>query len=304
MIVDGERIKSLLASAQSEVLLCAPFIKARVLETVLDVVSSDVFVRVVTRWRPAEVASGVSDLEVFDVTAARPKTALRLLDELHGKLYLADNVGLVGSANLTAAALGWGKRNNVELLIPIERTDTNVAGFLRRLDGAVEATFSTKSMVEEAVAKLPKVTLDEAQDLLDETAEDWVRVWLPSCAAPHRLFTMYANADTTEVVEGTRKDGLRDLRDLQLPRGLDQQRFSRWVAETLESMPAFQRVLERIPEGIRDVDGRSLITEMRPDLEPNDAGYQWRIVREWIEAFFSDDFEVAPESFVTRLKPR
>ena len=35
--------------------------------------------------------------------------------------------------------------------------------------GAVEATFSTKSMVEEAVAKLPKVTLDEAQDLLDET---------------------------------------------------------------------------------------------------------------------------------------
>ena len=115
---------------------------------------------------------------------------------------------------------------------------------------------------------------------------------------------MYANADTTEVVEGTRKDGLRDLRDLQLPRGLDQQRFSRWVAETLESMPAFQRVLERIPEGIRDVDGRSLITEMRPDLEPDDAGYQWRIVREWIEAFFSDDFEVAPESFVTRLKPR
>ena len=34
------------------------------------------------------------------------------------------------------------------------------------------------------------------------------------------------------------------------------------------------------------------------------ATHQWRIIRDWIAVFFEDQFEVAPESFVTRLRPR
>ena len=43
--------------------------------------------------------------------------------------------------------------------------------------------------------------------------------------------------------------------------------------------------------------------ESRPELESQDAERQWRIVRDWITVFFADKFEVAPESFITRLKP-
>ena len=58
MMVEGERLKELLAGARTRVLLCAPFIKAKILETLLSVVRPEVRVRIVTRWRAEEVAAG------------------------------------------------------------------------------------------------------------------------------------------------------------------------------------------------------------------------------------------------------
>lgn len=95
MISDGERLKSLLEHAEERVLLCAPFIKAKVLQAILSVVSASVPVRIVTRWRASEIAAGVSDLEVFEVSNMRPNTELALLDDVHAKLYLADDKCLV-----------------------------------------------------------------------------------------------------------------------------------------------------------------------------------------------------------------
>ena len=65
MIIEGERVKALVAGARSRVVLCSPFIKAKVFAIILDAVPTGVPVRIVTRWRPDEIAAGLSDLEVF-----------------------------------------------------------------------------------------------------------------------------------------------------------------------------------------------------------------------------------------------
>ena len=133
MIFEGERIRDLVAAAEREVILCAPFVKAKVLRIILEAVPPAVPVRIVTRWRPAEIASGLSDLEVYDIAKERLHTELRLLDSLHAKLYVADNDCLVGSANLTAAALGWRPDPNVEILLHVSRSNSDVAHLLDRL---------------------------------------------------------------------------------------------------------------------------------------------------------------------------
>ena len=69
-------------------------------------------------------------------------------------------------------------------------------------------------------------------------------------------------------------------------------------------MPAFGRIIEEVPQGLPDARGVMRVKESRPDLERQDVERQWRIVRDWIRVFFADRFEVAPESFVTRMKPR
>ena len=304
MIADGERLKALMQTAQLRVLLCSPFIKAGALGTVLSAVGEGISVRIVTRWLAAEVAAGVSELEVFELVQERANTELALLDDLHAKLYLADESGLAGSANLTAAALGWSERSNIELLLPIRRGDPDVACLLRRLETARPATFAVRSAIEAEAAALGVPVLNESQETAANAADVHKHAWLPGCAAPGKLRAIYDNPKTTAVVEGTRADGLADLSDLHLSRGLSASEFNEAVRETLLLMPAFKRIIDRIPQGLTDSGGVALVGEFRPDLLKADAAVQWRIVRDWIAEFFQDQFEIAPESFITRLRPR
>ena len=304
MITDGERLRALVKSARRDVLICSPFIKARALESVLAAIGGTIGVRIITRWRAAEVASGISDLEVFDLASRRPHTELALMNDLHAKLYLADGDGLAGSANVTATALGWTERCNVELLVPIKRSDPDVVRLLSRLHWAEAATETIRSEIEAEVANLDKVVLDEGKDISSGMESVSKHDWLPKCAAPERLFAIYRDPSTMNVVEGTREDGLADLRDLHLVGGLSRDEFASAVRETLLLMPAFKRMIDQIPHGLTDAAGVGLVSEMRPDLTENSPALQWRIVRDWVSVFFRDEFEVAPASFITRLKPR
>lgn len=303
MIVDGERLKSLLERAKQRVLLCAPFIKAEVLQTVLPLVSTSVPVRIVTRWRPVEVALGISDLEVLDIANARPHTELRLLDDLHAKLYLADEQCLVGSANLTASALGWTKRSNVELLVPAKPYDADVAFLLERLAAADLATEEIRSKIENLATTCEVSKLEEGWAMTGK-AEARRLAWLPRCAAPDKLYEIYLNPETNVVVEGTKEDGLADLRDLQISPGLSEMDFKANIQGTLHLMSAVARIIDAVPQGLTDAGGITRVEEARPDLLGPDAEKQWRIVRDWLAVFFLDKFEVATDSFIVRLRPR
>ncbi len=300
-MVEGERLKALLRGARRQVVLCAPFMKARVVETLLSVVADDVLVRLVTRWRAVEVAAGVSDLGVFELANRRARTELLLLDDLHAKLFMADERCLVGSANLTGAALGWSEFSNVELLVSTSSKNEDVAVLLRQLEAAEPATLARRSEVEQDAAALQVGAWAEGSPVM---AENRAGGWLPRCAAPDRLFDIYQNPDSPRAAAETRQDGLADLRDLRIPPGLSQRRFDEAVAFALRRIPSIGRILKEVPGVIRDDRGVELVESEQPATSRGDAALQWRIVRDWIGFFFANEFEVAPESFVTRLRPR
>ena len=303
MVTDGERVKALLQTARRRVILCAPFIKAKVLRTVLSVIDPEVPASIVTRWRSAEVAAGVSDLEALEIAKSRSKTELLLLDDLHAKLYVADEHCLVGSANLTASALGWAKRNNVELLVPASIDDPEIAFLLHQLERGELATSEIRDKLRTEAESLEALEFAEAQSMTNGQ-ENRHLPWLPRCAAPNRLYEIYRNDATRAVTKATRNDGLADLRDIHVPDSLSLPDFIQSVRKSLLLMPAFSEIIDQVPKGLTDTVAQSLILRVRPDFDKNDASQQWRIVRDWIAAFFQDDIEVAPESFVTRLKPR
>lgn len=211
MLLDGERLRQLISTAKNEVVLCSPFIKADVLKRLLGVINAGVLVRIITRWRPAEVAAGVSDLSVFEISQSRPHTQLALLNNLHAKMYLADDGGLIGSANLTATALGWVERSNVELLMAARRVDPEIAILLKQLERAETATYAIKSRIEEEASKLAKLQLPEAEGMSELWKSKPVAPWLPQCAAPGKLYKVYRGQNYADVIELTRDDALFDL---------------------------------------------------------------------------------------------
>lgn len=304
MIVEGERIKALVSQAKSDVLLCSPFIKKNVIGTLLDVIPEQVSIVIVTRWRPAEVAAGLSDLEVFDLAKERPRTEVRLLHQLHAKLYIADDDCLLGSANLTATGLGWHEHSNLEILIPAQRTDADVEFLLSRLESATPATFQLRDEMEQLAASIDASVLDEAKDISATTMAQASTAWLPRCAAPDKLYDIYQNPSTAIIVESTRADAQADLNDLLLPTGLSREKFSCAVAATVSRIPSFRAFLDRVPAGLTDAEGERLVSDLRPGTSEADVRRHWYIVRQWISVFFQDTFEVAPQSFIVRLRSR
>src|SRR3546814_20286660 len=82
----GDALLALLSSATEPVFLIAPFIKQDAMARLLGAIPDDIAVTCVTRWRPDEIAAGVSDLEVFDLIRARASGTLLLQPHLHAKL--------------------------------------------------------------------------------------------------------------------------------------------------------------------------------------------------------------------------
>lgn len=295
---DGDRLVENLTAATQDVLICAPFIKAGVLTRLLQAIPSSVPVRIVTRWLPAEIAVGVCDLEVFDVVAARDGARLDLLDRLHAKIYVTDNVALVGSANLTGAALGWSDKPNLELLTALAATDESVRQCLDQLAEARPATIEEQDRIRNLAAEIGAPELN----LVSDTATIAPAVlWLPQLAAPVRLFQAYTPQMRDRLPASVLDAALSDLNALGIPVGLPEPAFRQAVADAFERMPAVQRLLAAAAHDLRDSDGADLIRQM-PVAKDLNAEQQWLIVREWMTSFLGDRYEIAPASFVVRLK--
>lgn len=301
MLIDGERLKALVSGATRQVILCAPFIKEHAFRVVLDAVPPNVPLAAYTRWRPEEVAAGVSDLAVYDLVTERPAARLFLLNELHAKLYVADDRCLVGSANLTGAALGWSANPNLEILTAMPRADEDVSRLLARLAMGIEATAAIRDDIAAKAALVERPQLEEAKPDAEAIALAG-RPWLPKCASPASLYAVYRNPGTTAIVVGTRADALDDLADLGLPPGLEESLFKQFVAEALGQFPGVRSILDRVPAKLTDASAIAILQGLRPDFTEGELVKQWQIVRDWIAFFYAGRFEVAPESFVIRLK--
>lgn len=125
----GTELSKLCAEADKELLLVAPFIKASVIERLLDKISPAVSLKCITRWFPEEIVAGVSDLEVWNLIQNLPNSSLWLRPDLHAKYYRADNRCLIGSANLTGKALGWSNCPNLELLVNLSADEPAIKTF-------------------------------------------------------------------------------------------------------------------------------------------------------------------------------
>lgn len=296
---DGDRLLDHLSAARSTVLLCAPFIKAAVLERLLLAIDPAVTVEVITRWRATEVAAGVSDLEVFELVKARANTVLRLQDNLHAKIYLADDQVLMGSANLTATALGWCDRPNLELLTTASISHEDIVACLLNLAAARPATEEERLAIQAKVDRLAPQRLPEGQPVVPALAERW----LPMVGAPDRLFQAYVPALRGRLTAETAEMAKRDLDALALPAGLAEAEFRTQAAERFSAMPAVRQLLDAADRDLTDAAAIEMIGAMLPasDLAP---AIRWTIVREWLTYFLRDRYEIAPQSFITRLRPK
>lgn len=303
----GDQVVQLLESAEEEVLLVAPFMKRGAVERAVGGVAPEVRVRCFTRWRPDEVAAGVSDLEVADLMEQLASANLFLVADLHGKLYCSETVCLVTSANLTQTALGWRSPTNLEFGVLLPRNHPSIISFEEALQRfAVEATPKIRVAVEAAAAELlsERTTDYSPSRPAADTSHGVVSLstWVPTCLVPSRLYGLYQGWDV-HVSRAAAEDGFRDLEALGLPNGLTEEMFDSWIRSLLLQHKALSSIIQKAKQNsIASDDVESCFDGMLGlHLETTEEAF--RISSTWLAHFFRESVEVRLEEGREVLSP-
>jgi hypothetical protein len=268
-------------------MLIAPFMKREAVARIVSRVPKGVDLTCVTRWRLYEVAAGVSDPEVWTIVRDHGGRLL-LRDDLHAKAYLFDDRCLVGSANLTGAALGWGTQANLEVLLEVPCAALEVVALETALrEQTVEVDESMFEAVVEAAAAC-QLGLPEGASLAEPFGSPASNGWLPTLRSPEVLFDAYAghSENLTRATKDTARD---DLRVLALPPRLDRRAFERAVAIALLQIPLIAGIDRLLATPRRFGEVRDYLAK-RGDDANRDWDSAWQTLMRWLRYFMPDRY--------------
>ncbi|CAM3359018.1 phospholipase D family protein [Mycobacterium colombiense] len=263
--------------------MCAPFAKEAVVERVMSAVPVNVRVVLYTRWRPEEIAAGVSDTRVLQVVRARGG-GVYLHNRLHAKFFRNENDVLLGSANLTATALGWSQNPNIELLVPSSRDE--IAELEKRL--TVESTLATEELareVEEIAKFFPGPTSVPVQ--LDHSAEP-PDLWIPQLRMPSDLYLAYSHGPSSLTSRSAAAATL-DLAVLDLPVGLDKRQFELLVGHRLGCQPIFRDIDQHLERPRRFGEVRQRVSQIT-GFDHDQAAETWQTLMRWMLEFLPNRY--------------
>lgn len=158
-----DSVAAVVSDTKSRLDIVAAFVTSAGLDFVLKHLNSESKVRVVARWRLADLVAGSSDLESY-VSLRERGIPFYVNSDLHAKLIVSDEETiLIGSANLTARGLGLGvTTGNIEVGVKTTATAADLACINSIFARAVLMTPSLYREISEYVNALRLPT--EVQD--------------------------------------------------------------------------------------------------------------------------------------------
>ena len=289
----GQALLDLASSARGELLLVAPYVKIGALARVLSA-CPDQAVSVVTRWRLDEIAAGMSDLEIWPLLSARG-AKLALHASLHAKYYATGSKALVGSANLTSAALGWRAERNLEILV------TNCRGRMPEFELELRSgTVPVDDLLYKSFRRALAAFDPPPPALAPNTPEIDFRKWRPTLRHPKDLERAYAGR-LDELSTASREAASADLAALGPPRMLTTAQFRSWVAMQLRQHPEVAAIDELLERPRRFGEMRRLLA----GRGSSDSSTTWQTWMRWLLHFLGDDYdmEVANYSEIFSRRP-
>lgn len=299
----GHQLEKLCAEAQKDVVLTAPFIKAPVLNKLLSQLPDNVNLKCITRWRPEEILAGVSDLEVWSIIKTRPKSSLLLRPDLHAKFYRADTNCLVGSANLTASALGWSNKPNLELLVALPVTTELRLFEIELLAGCIQVDESLFNQMSATVEAMRNHQVTPYVLELEKHAEDSSiqsvssKIWIPRLRNPEDLYLAYSG-QLKRLTTTSEEAALYDLQALQLIPNLPKGAFDAYVGAILLQMPIIRQVDMFVATPQRFGAVRDFLLSL-PCSSSSDfnASYAWQTLIRWLRYFLPNRYALSVPNY-------
>ena len=258
--------------------IIAPFIKTGALKSLLEVVPTDIHLRCVTRWLPREIAAGVSDPEILNILEERGNFTLTLVDNLHAKIFIADENCLAGSSNVTLSGLGEAAdESNIEILVTSTIHDPGVA---TTLAGVAQV----ERLATRVQAEVARRLADSFLFIPDPNASE--TYWFPRSRKPERAYRLYSQPPDGYIVEADQLL-LNDLAGFNLQPGYSKDEFHKKIRILLAEIPLAAAVLNAtedttltLPEAVSQIESLAV-----DGFTPSEL---WLSFVNWMAYFYPD----------------
>ncbi|WP_101947993.1 phospholipase D-like domain-containing protein [Mycobacterium sp. 3519A] len=273
----GTALLELAAAAERNFVMCSPFAKEHVVAHVISAIPDGVDIALYTRWRPEEIAAGVSDTAVLSVLQRRGG-AVYLHDRIHAKFYRNEHSVLAGSANLTSTALGWAVNSNLELLLECPRAAIQELESLLELE-SIRATEALAAEADEIAQLLPRNPLPPPRVASVPTDEPWI----PRLRMPSDLYLAYSRG-ASRLSSTSAEEASADLAALDVPVGLGRDQFYAVVAHRLRGKPLIKMLDDFLTQPRRFGEVREKLCKPM-GFDRSDADASWQTIMRWLMEF-------------------
>ena len=284
----GDTFKKVLADQSSRVFI-SPFIQKHALETLL-AQSQNTNLKIITRWNPQDICSGVSDIEIYPYLQNQ-HIPLYIHSEIHLKLLITETTTFHMSSNITARGLGLSAKNNVEVgcFVALEHQDwINVYKLLDESVRVTDAIYETAKQYRDINSIAPK-SLPELK--LEDETRGFSILDLPATPSPELLAKYYFSEDK-EILEH-RNASIHDLLCYQIPSGLDKTAFDMTLRQAFQKQPFIKAFLEYL-KGIRSARFGQVKAWLHNTCTDQPTPYRWELTTNtqylytWLDYFFDE----------------
>lgn len=224
---------------------------------------------------------------------------LFLRNDLHAKLYVADNRCLVGSANVTETALGWRTPSNLELLVPVDREDVIVREF-------IEDLFRNPVLANDLQRDRLQLLLDDVRQQKDFSISSVVDAslpnllpanWAPTIKTPEDIYALYSG-DEQRVLRSAIDVTRTELQRFRVPHGLNEASFRSWIGAMLAQAPIVEKTINHIEHSadISESMFQVLLLDVGVDAEEYPVRDRMMVLQRWLEYFLDGDYELVADS--------
>jgi len=207
------------------ILILVPFAKLAALQQLHWVHSNKAKFKVICRWRPEDITSGVSDLEVYNYLK-ESGCQLFINTEIHLKLYVfASNDAFNTSGNLTLRGLGYSESANIEVGNMVSLTLHDWTKIYEIINASRQVDDDLYQRFEDYAMQRPPLGTPLSSMDLFSPSKNYTISSLPATESPKMLARFYFDPTSGRLTPEEVRRAAHDLATFDIPSGLTQSEF-------------------------------------------------------------------------------
>lgn len=219
------------------ILLIVPFIKVEALRRLYEIHRNKVKIKVICRWRPEDIISGASDLEVYSYLKDIG-SSLYINPNIHLKIYIFNsNVTFNTSGNLTLQGLGYSEKANIEVGNFVFLTEEDWIKIYRIIGISYSVDDTLYSRYKAFLEQQPKIQMPTYTPDLLPTPKKYTISSLPATENLVTLSNYYFNKISEKVSPDQVRRAMHDLVIFNIPQGLNESDYEQAIKDNFCNSP-------------------------------------------------------------------